>query len=122
MSSFHSQNNKPRRRLRPGTRINSNMRRRKSPNTDQPASHPRRNQRRGKTRSQRRAPIGVTLYYYPHAKKPAPTLCDPELQRAVCRGLAQARTILAQRGSEMLIGCVLLDIRQREGYWLDKDD
>jgi hypothetical protein len=122
MSSFHSQKNKPGRRLRPGTHINSNMRRRIASQPDRPASRPRRNQRRGKTRSQRHPPIGVTLYYDPHANKPAPTLCDPELQRVVRRGLAQARTILAQRGSKMLIGCVLLDIHHREGYWLDKDD
>lgn len=122
MSSFHSQNNKPGRRLRLGTRINSNMRRRTTPKTDRPASRPRSNQRRGKTRSQRHPPIEVTLYYYPHAKKPAPTLHDPELQRVVRDGLAQARTILAQRGSKMLIGCVLLDIHHREGYWLDEDD
>jgi hypothetical protein len=122
MSSFHSQNNKPGRRLRPGTRINPNMRHRKSPKADRPASHPRGNQRRGKTRSQRHAPIGVTLYYYPPANKPAPTLYDPELQQVVRRGLAQARTILTQRGSEILIGCVLLDIHHREGYWLDEDD
>jgi hypothetical protein len=122
MSSFHSQKNKPGRRLRPGTHINSNMRRRIASQPDRSDSHPRRNQRRGQTRSQRHAPIGVTLYYHPPAKKPAPTLYDPELQRVVRRGLEQARTILAQRGAKMLIGCVLLDMHQREGYWLDEDD
>ena len=122
MASVHSQNNKPRRRLRPGARINSNMRRRITPKTDRPDSHPRSNQRRGKTRSQRHPSIGVTIYYYPHANKPAPTLHDPKLQQVVRRGLAQARTILAPRGSDWVIGCVLLDVRKREGFWLDEDD
>jgi len=52
----------------------------------------------------------------------APALYDPELQRAVRRGLIQARTLPSQRGSDWVIGCVLLDVRQREGFWLDEDD
>jgi hypothetical protein len=52
----------------------------------------------------------------------APALYDPALQRAVRRALIKARTILAPRGSQTLIGCVLLDVRQREGFWLDEDD
>lgn len=122
MSSFHSQNNKSGRRSRPRMRIDSNMGRRITSQTDRPDSHPRSNQRRGKIRSQSHSPIGVTIYYYLHANKPTPTLHDPELQRVVRRGLAQARTILAQRGSKMRIGCVLLDIHHRDGYWLDEED
>jgi hypothetical protein len=98
------------------------MRRRITPKTDRPASHPVGNKRRRQTRANRRLPIGITLYYYPHSKKMAPALYDPALQRAVRRGLAQARTILAPRGSDWVIGCVLLDVRKREGFWLDEDD
>jgi hypothetical protein len=52
----------------------------------------------------------------------APALYDPTLQRAVRRSLIKARTILAPSGSDWVIGCVLLDVRQREGFWLDEDD
>lgn len=98
------------------------MRRRRIPTTDRPASRPRGKQCRRQTRADRGLPIGITLHYYPHSKKMAPALYDPELQRAVRRGLIQARTLLSQHGSDWVIGCVLLDVRQREGFWLDEDD
>jgi hypothetical protein len=98
------------------------MKRRITPKINRPASHPVDNKRRRQTRANRGLPIGITLYYYPKAKKMAPALYDPALKRAVRRGLIQARTILGPHGSDWVIGCVLLDVRQREGFWLDEDD
>lgn len=98
------------------------MRRHRTPKSDRPASHTVGNKRRQQTRANRGLPIGITLYYYPHSRKMAPALHDPALQRAVRRGLIKARTILGPRGSDWVIGCVLLNVRQREGFWLDADD
>jgi hypothetical protein len=97
------------------------MRRRRITKNNRPASHSVGNKRRRQTRASRGLPIGITLYYYPKAKKMAPALYDPALQRAVRRGLIKARTILGPRGSDWVIGCVLLNVRQREGFWLDED-
>lgn len=93
-----------------------------TPKTKRPAHRQRGNQRRGKTRSQRPILIGTTLYYYPRTQRLAPMLYDPALQKAVRRGLIQARAMLAQRGSDWVIGCVLLDVRPGQGYWLGEDD
>ena len=98
------------------------MRRRMTPKTHRRASRPVGSKRRGKIRSQRPILIGTTLYYYPRTQRLAPTLYDPALQKAVRRGLIRARAILAQRGSDWVIGCVLLDVRQGQGYWLGEDD
>ena len=87
-----------------------------------PAQRHRGTRRRGKNRSRIRLPIGFTLYYYPHTKKLTPTIHDPELQRVVSRCLAQARTILARRGSQTVIRCVLFEVPQGEGFWLGEEN
>lgn len=97
------------------------MKRRRTPKNNRPAYHSIGNKSRRQTRANRGLPIGITLYYYPYSGKMAPTLYDAALQRAVHRGLINARTLLAQRGSDWVIGCVLLNVRQREGFWLDED-
>lgn len=80
--------------------------------------------RRGKKKnnSQMGLPIGFTLYYYPHSQRLTPTIHDPELQRAVSRGLARAQAILARRGSQTVIRCVLFAVPQGEGFWLGEEN
>lgn len=97
------------------------MKRRMTHKTKRSARRRRSNLRRGKTQSQRPILLGTTLYYYPRTRRRAPTLYDPVLQKAVRRGLIQARAILALRGSDWVIGCVLLDTRHGQGYWLGED-
>lgn len=87
-----------------------------------PVSRRRRRTRRGKTLSQGNLPVGITLYYYSHTRKLTPTIYDPELQGLVGPCLAKIRSILAQRGSPTVIGIVLFDELQREGFWLGEDD
>lgn len=81
-----------------------------------------RRQRRKKNSSRMRLPIGFTLYYYPHSRRLTPTIHDPELQRVVSRCLAQARTLLARRGSQTVIRCVLFEVPQGEGFWLGEEN
>jgi hypothetical protein len=87
-----------------------------------PVSRRRRRTRRGKTLSPRSLPVGITLYYYPSTKKMAPAIYDAELQCLAGPCLARIRTILALRGSPTVIGIVLFDERQQEGFWLGEDD
>jgi hypothetical protein len=96
------------------------MRHRTTPKTQRGA--PRRPGHQRQTRSSGGLPIGLTLYYYPHSKKLAPTLHDPELERRVHRGLAQARALLARRGSVAIIQCVLVTVPHGEAFWLGEDD
>jgi hypothetical protein len=98
------------------------MRRRTTPQGNRPTRRPRGDRRRRKTRSQRHVLIGTTLYYYPRTERLAPTLYDPDLRKAVRRGLVRARAMLVPRGSDWVIGCVLLDVRHGQGYWLGEDD
>lgn len=90
--------------------------------THRSAPRRRRSQRRGKTLSKKGLPIGITLYYYPHTEKLAPTIYDPVLQCLVKPCLANIRTILAQRGSPMVVGIVLFDVLQQEGFWLGEEN
>ncbi len=96
------------------------MRRRLPPRTTRAAPHPRGHQRQ--TRSPGGLPLGLTLYYYPRARRLTPTLYDPELKRLVCRGLAQARELIARRGSATVIKCVLFEVAHGEVFWLGEDD
>jgi len=98
------------------------MKRRMTRKTNRPAYRPRGSRHWGKTRSQRPILVGTTLYYYARTQLLAPTLYDPVLQKAVGRGLIQARAMLAKRNSDWVIGCVLLDARHGQGYWLDEDE
>lgn len=96
------------------------MRRRQPPRTKRAASRPRGRQRQ--TRSARGLPIGLTLYYYPHARRLTPSLLDPELERRVRRGLAKARELLTRRGSTAIIKCVLFEVAHGEAFWLGEND
>jgi len=98
------------------------MKRRMTRKTRRSARRRRGNRRQRKIRLQRPLLIGTTLYYYPRTRRLAPTLYDLALRKALRRGLVQARTILARRGSDWVIGCVLLDTRHGQGYWLGEDD
>lgn len=89
--------------------------------TDRSARRQGGNHRLRKTRSQRPILIGTTLYYYPRTERLAPTLFDSALRRALRRGLVRARAILARRGPDWVIGCVLLNARHGHGYWLGED-
>jgi hypothetical protein len=89
--------------------------------THRPASHRGRRTRRKKSRADANLPVGITLYYYPRTKKLAPAIYDPELQGLARSCLARIRTILALRGSPTMVGIVLFDERQREGFWLGED-
>lgn len=90
--------------------------------THRPASHRGRRTRRGKSGAEPGLPVGLTLYYYPRTKRLTPTLYDPELQCLVRSCLARMRTILALRNSPTVVGIVLFDERQREGFWLGEND
>ena len=87
-----------------------------------PIARRRRRPRRGKTQSNGHLPVAIKLYYYPRTRKLTPAIYDPELQRLAGPCLARIRTILAQRGSPTVIGIVLFDERQREGFWLGEED
>ncbi len=78
--------------------------------------------RQRKTRSPRGLPIGLTLYYYPRARRLTPMLHDPELERCVRRGLAQARELLARRGSTAILKCVLFEVAHGEAFWLGENE
>jgi hypothetical protein len=95
------------------------MKRRTTPKTKRGATRRQGHQRQ--TRSPGGLPIGLTLYYYPRAQRLTPTLYDPELERRVRRGLSQARECLAQRGSETIIKCVLLEVAHGEAFWLGEE-
>jgi hypothetical protein len=92
------------------------MKRRMPRRTKRAAPRPLGHQR--KTRSSGSRPIGLTLYYYPRTRRLTPALSDPELERRVRRGLAQARELLARRGSAAIIKCVLVTIPHGEAFWL----
>jgi len=72
--------------------------------------------------SKHRPPIRLTLYYYPHTQRLAPTLYDPELERLVRRGLAKACELLARRGSAAIIKCVLFEVVHGEVFWLGEEN
>ena len=96
------------------------MRRRMPPRTTWPAPRPRGHQR--KTRFPGGFPLGLTLYYYPRARRLTPALYDPELERRLRRGLAKARELLARRGSAAIIKCVLVTLPHGEAFWLGEEN
>jgi hypothetical protein len=98
------------------------MRRGKTAQSNRTSRRPRGNHRRGKPRPQSSLLIGTTLYYYPRTERLAPTLYDPALWKALRQGLVRSRMILAQRKSDWVIRCVLLDVRHGQGYWLGEDE
>ena len=87
----------------------------------QPSSRRRRRARRTKNLSKARLPVAIKLYYYPRTKKLTPAIYDTELQCLAGPCLARIRAILALRGTPSIIGIVLLDERQKEGFWLGED-